>query len=155
MSIRGRVVTALWPGGTPGAPMGLLYRRIVIPLTFDLHVAGLDSTDFVEVLPAQSFQNANAGIQLVVVVVDQAGDAVNIGAATVLTLRLKRPDGRAFSRAASLLTNGMDGAVQYTSTETDFIMDGTWAVQAYFVLAGDKKSTRWGAFTVNPNILSE
>lgn len=155
MSVYGRVVTTLQLGGTPGAPVGLLHRRLVIPLTFDLHVAGLDSTNFMEVLPAQSFQDASAGIQLVVVIVDQAGDAVDISAATVLTLRFKRPDGLAFSKTGTLLTNGMDGAIQYTSLETDFIVDGTWAVQAYFVLAGDKKSTRWGAFGVNPNILSE
>lgn len=152
MSIYGKITTVLWPGGTPGAPMGLLHRRLVIPLTFDLKIAGPVSDAFASV--SQFCQDANGGIQIVVYAMDQDGDSVDISGASLLSLRFQRPDATAFNKDASLLTNGMDGAMQYTSSNTDFLMDGLWQVQASFTLAGDKKTSHWGSFTVYPNIIA-
>lgn len=153
MSVFGPVVTTLQLYGGPGRPIGKLYRRLVISLSFDLQVAGPDSTDFSTA--AQSCQDANAGIQIIARVLGTEGDPINISAASDLVLRFQKPDGTTVGKVASFLTNGMDGAVYYTTAGADFDMDGEWQVQASFSISGESKTTRWSSFSVNPNIVVE
>ena len=151
MSIYGPVVTTLQLYGGPGAPIGSLYRRLLIPLIFQLQIAGPDAVDFG--VAAQACQDANDGIQVIVYVLDNLLNPVDLSASSATFLKFLKPDGSAVKIAAAFLTNGMDGALTYTTTETDFVQDGVWQVQAAFILAGDHKTTRWGSFTVYPNIL--
>lgn len=151
MSIFGPVVSMLQPYGASGKTIGMLFRRIMIPLTFDLQVAGPNATDLDDDVP-QSCQDANAGIQIIAYVIDNLGNAIDISGASAMTLRFRKPDGTTMEKTASFLTNGMDGGVVYASEEDDFNQDGPWDVQAAFTVAGDKKTTRWGHFNVDPNI---
>jgi hypothetical protein len=150
MSVSGFIVSTLQLYGAPGRLYGVYNRRLVIPLTFDLQIAGSGSGQFPSSL--QACQNGNAGIQIAAYVVDQLGNPVDISAATNAKLRFQRPDGTAYSIAVLFITNGMDGGLGYITSETDFIQDGTWSVQASFLLSGDKKTTQWGNFTVDANI---
>lgn len=151
MSVYGQVVSTLGLYGGPAKPSGILYRRLVISLSFDLQIAGPGAIDFPSTL--QSCQDANSGIQIVAYVLDQLGNPADISGASAKVLKFQRPDRTAFSLAGLFLTNGMDGAISYITTESDLVMNGTWFVQAGFLLAGDQKTTRWGRFIVEPNII--
>lgn len=126
----------------------------MIPLDFGLQIAGPINPAFNPPSPLQECQELNAGIQIVVYVLDQLANPTNISAASSLFLLFQRPDGSTFNKVANFLTNGQDGGLYYTVVDTDFSQDGTWFVQASFLLVGDKKTTRQGSFLVGPNILA-
>ncbi len=154
MSIFGPVVSMLNLYGGPGKTIGMLFRRIVIPITFDLQVAGPISVLFSEPSPLQSCQEMNDGIQVAVYILDELANPLNVSSASATYLLFQRPDGTTFRRAASFITNGADGGVYYTTEEADFTQGGPWNVQASFLLAGDEKTTRLGSFRVEANIIA-
>jgi hypothetical protein len=57
-----------------------------------------------------------------------------------------------FARAATFITNGSDGGMQYTTVTTDFTQPGQWYVQAKYVIGGTPKYTSTRNFYVYPNI---
>lgn len=124
----------------------------MIPLNFQLQVAGPLPNDFQADDNPQGCRDTNDGIQLVVQVLDQALLPVNIRGSSILQIKLRVPSGKTLDRLATLLTNGMDGKVQYTTVAADLVEDGLYRIQAKYVLAGDVKTTRWGQFRVGPNI---
>lgn len=65
--------------------------------------------------------------------VEDAGSAVNISAATTKKLRFRRPDGSKFEFDASFKTDGTDGYLRWTPTEGQIRAgdDGDWFVEAY------------------------
>lgn len=154
MSIYGLVYTTLQTYGGPAKPIGMFFRRLVIPLNFDLQIAGPVDEEFIDPSTLQFCQDSNAGIQILVYVLDQLANPTDISAASSMVFRFLRPDGTTFYKSANFLTNGMDGGLYYITTESDFIQDGTWQVQAAFKLAGDPKSTVWGPFLVTENIIA-
>lgn len=126
----------------------------MIPLQLDLQIAGPVSGDFNPPNPLQSCQDGNAGIQVVVTVLDQLANPANISAATGLRMNFMRPDGTTVGMTANFLTNGQDGSVYYTTSGPDLAQDGVWQVQASFSIAGQAKTTRWGQFQVGANIIT-
>lgn len=60
---------------------------------------------------------------------DAAGAPVDIGNATLLELRLERPDGSVAHRTATLTTNGADGRVRYVVQAGDLNQAGSWRRQ--------------------------
>ncbi len=154
MSVYGIQYTSTQCYGGPGAPFGMMYRRLVIPLNFDLQIAGPVDTEFIDPSTLQFCHACNSGIQILVYVLDQLANQANISAASSLRFRFLRPDGTTFNRTANFLTNGADGGIYYLVTDTDFVQAGAWQVQASFVLAGDQKTTNWGPFLVSPNIVA-
>lgn len=102
--------------------------------------------------PFQSCQADNAGIQLVVVAVDDTGAPLNLRGVNSPQIVLQAPDGTVLTFTATLLTNGLDGALQYTTGVDDLVELGLYCIQAQFTLNGNAQSTRWGRFNVEGNI---
>lgn len=123
---------------------------IVIPVNFSLQVAGAFQGTFVE---TNDFcQIANAGVQLVVTVLDANGQPLNISGATSLKIGLQAPDGTQALVTASYVTNGIDGKLYYVTTASDITEAGLWYVQAQFTIGGAVLTTAWGQFEANANL---
>lgn len=143
-------VSGLGGIGLPVGVIGLLGGPPVIPLNFTLPVAGPVSAD-IDCIPQQCQEN-NDNIQLVVNVVDHEGNPVDIRESTEASLVLLKPDGTTFKFAASFLTSGVDGALQYVTSEKDLADVGTYQVQASYVIDGKTQNTRRAKFRVGANI---
>lgn len=125
----------------------------MIPLTFNLQLAGTPGNlGFSSQAASQFCQQGDVGIQFVVYVLDQNGDPVNLSAATNLQINLQVPDGTVEYLTASLLTNGMDGGITFTTIAGTLAEAGTWAIQAAFQLSGSTFNTQLGVFQVNANV---
>ena len=130
---------------------GMSFRMpIVIPLQFGLKVAGAFQGTFVK---TNNFcQVANAGIQFIVTVLDQNGNPLNISGATSLVIAFQLPDGTQVNKAATYVTNGIDGQLYYVTTATDLLEAGLCYVQAQVVVGGSTLTTAWGQFQANANL---
>jgi hypothetical protein len=148
MAIIGQPITALAIYGAVGMPYP---RPIVIPVDFALQVAGLLQP--IGFVVTQNFcQVANAGIQIIVEVLDDQLNALNLYGATGLVLAFQKPDGVQFTKTAQYLTNGIDGKIYYITTATDFLEAGLWYIQAQVIIGGSVLTTLWGQFEVNANL---
>jgi len=54
---------------------------------------------------------------------------VNVSGAVTLDIILKRPDGALLTKAASLVTDGTDGKIEYITASSDLSMAGLWKLQ--------------------------
>lgn len=122
----------------------------MMQLNFTLPVAGPSPAEFDQT--PQKCQAENDNIKLVVFVVDDDGEIVNVRNATELKLRLLAPDSTTIDRAAALYTNGIDGALQYTTVLADLKQAGLYRLQAKYTIAGKTQTTRWGQFRVGANV---
>lgn len=143
-------VSGLGGIGTPVGVIGLLGGPPVIPLNFTLPIAGPVSADL-DCIPQQC-QEENDNIQLVVNVVDQAGNPVDVRDSSEAHLVLLKPDGTTLKYPASFLTSGVDGALQYVTEAGDLKQVGTYQVQATFTIGGKFQSTRREKFRVGADI---
>ena len=123
----------------------------MIAVSFQLHVAGTPSLSFAAPTP-NFFQVANAGIQILVQLLDEDQEPLNISGATALTLAFQLPDGTLISKTASYLSNGIDGQIYYVTTASDFIEAGLTYVQAQVTVGGATLTTAWAIFTVHANL---
>lgn len=148
MAILGQPITALPSYGTIGMP----YRRpLVIPVEFQLQVAGQFQPN--KFIVTQNFcQVANAGIQFIVTVLDENLDPLDIMGANPIVLAFQAPDGTQTPKAATFLTNGLDGAIYYTTNDTDILEAGLWYLQAQVTIGGTILTTLWGQFEANANL---
>jgi|SRR5579864_29026 len=148
MAILGQPITGLASYGSVGIP----YRQpLVIPVDFALQVAGpFQPTGFL--VTTNFCQVANAGIQIIVQVLDENLNPINLYGATVLTIAFMKPDGMQFSKTAQYLTNGIDGNIYYTTLATDILEAGLWYVQAQVTIGGATLTTQWGEFEANANL---
>lgn len=86
-------------------------------------------------------------------------DIDSIGASSILDVSnatvniiLEKPDGTSINRAASYITDGTDGLVQYITQAGDIDLQGTWSIQVQVnTLSGSWKSSV-GTFKVYSNI---
>ena len=147
MAILGQPVSGL---GSWGGPAGAWRFPIVIPLQFGLQVAGVFQGTFVST--GNFCQIENAGIQLVVQFLDENGDPLNISGATSLQIAIQQPDGTQVLKAASYVTNGIDGQLYYVTTATDLLEAGLCYVQGQVVVGGSTLTTAWGQFQANANL---
>lgn len=123
-------------------------------INLTLQLAGPRAMTFFPVTPQQSIRVGDQGIRVVASIVDGDGEAVNIRAATTMTMKLLQPDDSADDIAGLLLSNGADGKVYFLSSDTvpPFDQAGEWQLQVKLVIGGVTQSTKWGSFTVEPNI---
>ncbi len=127
----------------------------MIPLSFTLQVAGAvpyEFEDAPEIDPQLECQERNANIRLIVVAVDNEGDAIDISTASSLKMKLLAPDGTVIEKTASLLTSGVDGSMKYDTVPADLIQAGLYKIQGEYTISGKTQTTRWGAFWVRANI---
>lgn len=143
----GQPFTRLGQWGGPGAS----YRfPIVIPINMQLQVAGPQPVAFVDTL--QFCQIANAGIQVIVQLLDQNGNPLNISGATALIIAFQQPDGTQFTRTAQYVSTGIDGQIYYVTTAADITEAGLWYAQAQITVGGATLTTQWGQFQANANL---
>lgn len=96
----------------------------------------------------------DVGTELVVAFVDEAGTAINIAAATTLTITLKKPGaaGALLVRTAVVDTTGLDGLARYNTVAGDLSVAGDWQVQGFAVVAGNEWHTAKTTFLVARNL---
>lgn len=140
--------------GAYGGPVAFYGDKLMSDMIFMLQLAGAAPQDFSQVFPSMLCRVADQGVRVIIAVVDSNGDPVNLHGATKKMIKLQKPDGTAVDVAGSFLTNGFDGKIYFTSSVSvpPFSPDGVWFVQAEVVVGGVQQSTRWGCFTVQPNI---
>ena len=100
----------------------------------------------------QQCQLGDVGVQLVVTIQDQLGNPINISAASGLTIKIGKPDGSTSDVAASLYTNGADGAMSYIASANDLNQAGSYSIQGKLLLNGSAKSSAIGSFQVLSNV---
>lgn len=97
----------------------------------------------------------DVGTVLVVVIVDEAGVAVDVSAATVKTIFLKKPGtgGTVLTKAASLDTTGIDGKIKWTTIAGDLSVPGVWTIQGRVTVGGATWSSDESEFLVKSNLV--
>ena len=76
----------------------------------------------------------------------------NLGSATVIRIKLRKPDATTLTKTASLSGDGSDGRMQYTTVSGDLDAEGTWQIQGYLELGGGKWHTSIANFNVVSNL---
>jgi hypothetical protein len=92
------------------------------------------------------------GTQFRVTVQDCNGTAIDISAATTTTIIFKKPDGSTLSKAASFVTDGSDGLIQYTSASGDLNTVGSWKIQSFVVTPSGQWHSEFESFKVHRNL---
>lgn len=84
-------------------------------------------------------------------ILDESDDVVNIGTATKLEMRFRKPGGVVVTKTASLESDGSDGIMRYVTVAEDIDTDGAWRSQGYVEFPGNLKySSSIYKFTVDP-----
>lgn len=87
--------------------------------------------------------------------VEEDGEAVDLSPVLTKTLYFRKPNGDTVSKAASFVTDGTDGKLQYVTEDADFLdQAGIWKVQAFLEFPGSGYEGRGhvGQFPVRDNI---
>lgn len=93
----------------------------------------------------------DVGTLLEVTVTDD-GAAVDISSATTKEFKFKKTDRSTLTKAATFVTNGTDGKLQYTTAGGDLDMAGSWGLQVHVVLPSGEWHSDIQPFTVHPNV---
>jgi hypothetical protein len=81
------------------------------------------------------------------------GDAVlNVSNANSISIIFQKPDSSDLTKTASLVTNGTDGKIKYTTVAGDLDQIGTWQIQARVDFGASVFSTDVQKFKVYRNI---
>lgn len=67
------------------------------------------------------------------VTVKDGTDIVDLSSATELELLFLKPNGTKLTKTASLVSDGTDGKMQYTTVSGDLNASGTWKLQGHVV----------------------
>lgn len=94
----------------------------------------------------------DVGTAFLATVKDQDSAVVDISTATTKQLIFKKPGGTVVARAATFVTTGADGQMQYVSVADDLDQPGNWQVEGYVVLPAGSWHTDVHRFTVKPNL---
>lgn len=77
---------------------------------------------------------------------------LDVSGASSLELIFKSPSGVAATQTASLVTDGTDGKIKYTSVDGDFAEVGTWRIQCKIGIGGGTYRSDVGSFKVYENL---
>lgn len=150
MAITGTPYGVLQAWGGPGLFQPIVQPLILDDLLFVLPIAGKFFGDFDDYVSAQK---NDAGLRLIVQVVDDQGVPVSLARADPgLVIKVLYPDGTTADFPATFLTNGSDGKVYYVTAGADLSQIGLYCLQAKFARSGQAKSTHLGKFWVLPNV---
>jgi hypothetical protein len=83
---------------------------------------------------------------------DQDNVVVPLGTATTLQMTLTPPAGAALTKTASLVTDGSDGKVRYTTIAGDLSLAGVWSRQVYVVTPAGAWHGDVSMFSVEENL---
>ena len=101
-------------------------------------------------MASQIHQN-DVGTKLLVTVTDD-GSAVDISAASSLTIFLKQPDCDVLEKSATLNTDGEDGKMYYLTVLGDLDKAGTYKIQGKVVISTGTFYTSISTFKVHCNL---
>jgi hypothetical protein len=152
MAIRGFRVTTLATYGAPGKASGPFHYTWLVSMEFPLGLVGPFDGKFEDPLNFQSAQVADAGIRLIVQVLNPDGTPVNVAPADELIIKLLNPDGTSQDFTAQILNAGDDGRIYYDTAVADLAEAGLYQIQAKVDMGGSPKATRLGAFMVDNNV---
>lgn len=152
MAIRGFRVTTLASYGFTGKAYGPFNYTWVVPMEFPLGLVGPFDGHFEDPLNFQSAQVADAGVRLIVQVLNPDGTPVNVAPADELLIKLLNPDGTTQDLPARILNAGDDGRIYYDTAIADFAEAGLYRIQGFINMGGSPKATRLGQFIVNENV---
>lgn len=147
MGILGQPLSGL---GSWGGPSRSFRFPIVIPIQFELQVAGAFHGTFIST--GNFCQVANAGIQFIVRFLDADTNPIDISGSTVISVAFQKPDGTQVTLAAQYVTNGIDGEIYYVTTATDILEAGLWYVQGQVTVGGSVLTTALGQFEAQVNL---
>lgn len=133
-----------------GSPGGAWRFPLVLPLQFNLQVAGYFQGTFIST--GNFCQVENAGIQIIIQFLDENQNPLNISGATNLAIAFQKPDGTQAVQVAQYLSNGIDGQIYYVTNDTDIEETGLWYVQGQVTVGGSVLTTALGQFEANENI---
>lgn len=91
------------------------------------------------------------GTQLILTVKDD-GAVVDISSASSLVIIIRKPDGVSYEKSGTLLNDGTDGQMYYTSVDGDFNTAGNYKLQAKVVLSGATYYSSTASFKVYCNL---
>jgi hypothetical protein len=77
---------------------------------------------------------------------------LNVSNANSISIIFQKPDGSDLIKTATLVTNGTDGNIRYTSVSGDLDQIGTWQIQAKVNFGASVFSTDIQKFKVYRNI---
>lgn len=83
---------------------------------------------------------------------DQDGAVVNVSAASVKQIILKKPGAASAAKTATFTTDGSDGKIEYQVTTAELDTVGEWERQAYVVLATRPYRSDISRFPVKANL---
>lgn len=79
---------------------------------------------------------ADIGTQFIVTIKDEDSAVVNISSATTKQLTFSRPNGTSLVVSGTLVTDGTDGKMKYTTVSGDLSVAGIYRLQGYVVISG-------------------
>lgn len=98
-------------------------------------------------------QRTDSGVQFVCTIVDeQSGLPLNLSGAADIYFIFKQPNESNYIVSGSLLNDGSDGKITYTSQSTDLQVAGIWQVQVAYTIGTYTKLTNSQSFIVEPNL---
>ena len=100
---------------------------------------------------ASEIHVGDIGTQLIMTVKDD-GEIVDISPASNLTVILKKPDGKNYTKSGTILTDGTDGNMYYTSVNGDFNAAGNYKIQGIVTLPNGTFYTSISTFKVFCNL---
>jgi hypothetical protein len=79
----------------------------------------------------------DVGTSFQATVKDETGKIVDVSGASTLQISFKRPDGTKLGpKTASMVNDGKDGLIQYTTVSGDINKAGNWKVQGFVRVSG-------------------
>lgn len=145
-------LTTLQTTSLPGGRYGPYFAPWILALEFELQFAGPSSARFDPEEGFLSCQKNDEGIQLLVTVLDNAGEPLDISDASALVIRLEYPDKTVEEFPAHFLHGGAGGQLYYVTIPGDLPQVGNHWIQAKVTMGNSVKYTRLGRFEVLDNV---
>lgn len=101
---------------------------------------------------ASEIHVGDVGTAFTATVKDEEEAVVDLSDADVLQLWFLKPDQTTLTKTATLVTDGTDGKIRYTTQNGDLDQPGNWKVQAYVEYNGNKLHSDITRFKVHANV---
>jgi hypothetical protein len=100
---------------------------------------------------ASEIHYGDIGVNFNITVMNGAA-VLNVSNANSISIIFQKPDSSDLTKTASLVTNGTDGKIKYTTVAGDLDQIGTWQIQARVNFGASVFSTDIQKFKVYRNI---
>lgn len=93
------------------------------------------------------------GLDFIITILENCEDIIDISTATSIDIYLTKPDGTLISKTGTLVTDGTDGKVKYTTVSGDLDQVGTWKIQAIINISSNVYPSSIYTFKVYANLV--